>query len=52
MSSRCAAITSSQDEQPLVVSRAIRAVVRAVRDHAQLPPCERVFSGPDVRCLS
>ena len=41
-----------QVDQPLVVSQAIRAVVRAVRDHAQLPPCKRVFSGPDVRCLS
>jgi hypothetical protein len=41
-----------QDDQPLVVIQAIRAVVRAVRDHAQLPPCEHMFTGPDVRCLS
>jgi pimeloyl-ACP methyl ester carboxylesterase len=41
-----------QDDQPLVVIHAIQAVVRAVRDHAPLPPCERVFTGPDVRCLA
>ena len=40
------------DQQPEVVVRAIQAVVRAVRDDAPLPPCERLFSGPDVRCLS
>ena len=39
-------------DQPLLVSRAVRAVVRAVRDDAPLPPCERLFSGPGVRCLS
>jgi hypothetical protein len=31
-------------DQPLVVMRAVRAVVRAVRDEAPLPPCERVFT--------
>ena len=41
-----------QRDQPLVVIGAVRAAVRAVRDHAQLPPCERLFTGPDVRCLS
>jgi pimeloyl-ACP methyl ester carboxylesterase len=41
-----------QRDQPLVVIRAVRSVVRAVRDAAPLPPCERLFSGPDVRCLS
>jgi thioesterase domain-containing protein len=41
-----------QDDQPLVVIQAIRTVVRAVRDHTQLPPCDRVLGGPDVRCLS
>ena len=41
-----------QGDQPLTVIRAVRAVVRAVRDETALPPCERVFSGPDVRCLS
>ncbi len=40
------------DGQPLVVIRAVRAVVRAVRDNTQLPPCTRLFSGPDVRCRS
>ena len=39
-------------DQPLVVTRAVRAVVRAVRDDAPLPPCEQLFSGPGVRCLS
>ncbi len=37
--------------QPEVVADAVTAVVRAVRDKTQLPPCERVFTGPDVRCL-
>ena len=40
------------DGQPLVVIRAVRAVVRAERDNTQLPPCKRLFSGPDVRCRS
>jgi pimeloyl-ACP methyl ester carboxylesterase len=41
-----------QNDQPDLVTRAIRAVVRTVRDDAELPPCERLFTGPDVRCLS
>jgi len=41
-----------QNDQPDLVIRAIRAVVRTVRDDAELPPCERLFPGPDVRCLS
>ena len=41
-----------QDQQPYVAIHAIQAVVRAVRNHAQLPPCRRLFTGPDVRCLS
>jgi pimeloyl-ACP methyl ester carboxylesterase len=40
-----------QDQQPPVVVRAVRAVVRAERDDARLPPCERLFTGVDVRCL-
>jgi pimeloyl-ACP methyl ester carboxylesterase len=40
-----------QDDQPIVVLQAIRAAVRAVRNHAPFPPCERVFTGPDIRCL-
>jgi pimeloyl-ACP methyl ester carboxylesterase len=36
--------------QPLVVVRAVAAVVRAARDHAHLPPCVRLFAGPGVRC--
>ncbi|MEO8687229.1 MAG: alpha/beta fold hydrolase [Solirubrobacteraceae bacterium] len=40
------------DQQPWIVVRAVMAVVRAHRDNARLPPCQRLFSGPDVRCLS
>jgi hypothetical protein len=40
------------DEQPPVVVRAVRAVVRAHRDGAPLPACEELFSGPGVRCRS
>jgi pimeloyl-ACP methyl ester carboxylesterase len=40
------------DGQPRVVIRAVQAVVRAARDHMHLPPCTRLFSGPDVRCRS
>jgi len=36
--------------QPSVVVRAVRAVVSAARSRARLPPCRRLFSGPDVRC--
>jgi pimeloyl-ACP methyl ester carboxylesterase len=36
--------------QPSVVVRAVQAVVDAARDHTQLPPCRRLFSGADVRC--
>jgi pimeloyl-ACP methyl ester carboxylesterase len=39
-------------DQPALVVRAVRAVVRAVRDETTLPPCEQVFTGPGVRCLS
>lgn len=38
------------DGQPDVVVRAVQAVVRAARDRARLPPCGRLFTGPDVRC--
>jgi pimeloyl-ACP methyl ester carboxylesterase len=41
-----------QNDQPLVVTQAVNAVVGAVRDHTRLPACDRVFTGPDVRCLS
>jgi pimeloyl-ACP methyl ester carboxylesterase len=41
-----------QGDQPLVVIKAVDAVVGAVRDRARLPACDRVFTGPDVRCLS
>jgi pimeloyl-ACP methyl ester carboxylesterase len=39
------------DAQPKVVSDGVTAIVRAVRDKTQLPPCERVFTDRDVRCL-
>jgi pimeloyl-ACP methyl ester carboxylesterase len=45
-------VVQRADEQPQVVVRAVRAVVTAVRGNGELPPCERTFSGPDVRCLS
>jgi pimeloyl-ACP methyl ester carboxylesterase len=38
------------DGQPLVVIRAVQAVVRAVRDRTRLPRCTRLFSGSDARC--
>jgi len=41
-----------QDQQPRLVIRAIQAVVRAARDHTQLPPCKRLFPRPNVRCLN
>ena len=43
-------IPSADVGQPAVVIRAVRAVVRAARDGRRLPPCSRLFSGPDVRC--
>ena len=39
------------EAQPEVVADGATAVVRAIRDKTQLPPCERVYTGPDVRCL-
>jgi pimeloyl-ACP methyl ester carboxylesterase len=43
-------VPSYVDGQPAVVIRAVRAVEQAARDHASLPACARVFSGPGVRC--
>jgi pimeloyl-ACP methyl ester carboxylesterase len=40
------------DGQPRVVIRAVQRVVRAARDHAPLPPCQRLFRGSHVRCRS
>jgi pimeloyl-ACP methyl ester carboxylesterase len=40
------------DGQPLVVIRAVQAVVRAARARAPLPPCVQLFTGSDVRCES
>ncbi len=40
------------DGQPRVVISAIAAVVRAARNRTPLPPCPRLYSGPDVRCRS
>lgn len=36
--------------QPGVVIGAVEAVVRTARDHTRLPPCTRLFSGPEVAC--
>lgn len=41
-----------QDEQPLAVIRAVRAVVHAARTNTHLPPCPRLFPGSSVRCRS
>jgi hypothetical protein len=41
-----------QRQQPLVVVRAVRAVVEAHRDAAPLPPCGRLFTGAHVDCRS
>jgi pimeloyl-ACP methyl ester carboxylesterase len=38
------------DGQPDAVITAVSAVVEAARHHTGLPPCPRLFSGPDVRC--
>jgi pimeloyl-ACP methyl ester carboxylesterase len=40
-----------QGDQPGVVIDGVRAVVRAVRHRTPLPPCERLFTGADVRCM-
>jgi pimeloyl-ACP methyl ester carboxylesterase len=40
------------DGQPDVVIDAVRAVALAARDHTPLRPCQRLFSGNDVRCRS
>lgn len=40
------------DQQPAIIVRAVAAVVRAHRDSSRLPPCARLFTGPDVRCLT
>jgi hypothetical protein len=41
---------ASPGEQPGVVSRAVEAVVAAVRGGYPLLPCARVFRGAGVRC--
>jgi pimeloyl-ACP methyl ester carboxylesterase len=45
-------LVMDSDQQPWIIVRAAKAVVRARRDDARLPACQRLFSGPDVRCLS
>lgn len=45
-------VPSSRTGQPSVIVRAVQAVVGAARSHTRLPPCQRLFSGPDVRCRS
>ena len=44
-------VQSQRYGQPADVIRAVRAVVRAARDGAPLPPCRSLFTGADVRCL-
>jgi hypothetical protein len=47
------ALASDHDvptRQPAVIVRAAQAVVAAARAHQPLPPCRRLFRGPDVRC--
>lgn len=41
-----------QAGRPQAVIAAIQAVVRATRRESQLPPCERIFSGLRVECVS
>jgi len=43
-------VQALDDGQPDVVVRAVAAVVRAARSRTRLPPCRRLFGGPDVRC--
>ena len=43
-------VVQGRDGQPVVVIRAVEAVVRAARDRTPLPPCTRLFSGSGVRC--
>jgi pimeloyl-ACP methyl ester carboxylesterase len=43
-------VLSPRTGQPDVIVRAVQAVVGAARSHEHLPPCRRLFSGPDVRC--
>ena len=43
-------VPSSHSGQPSVIVRAAQAVVGAARSHTRLPPCQRLFSGADVRC--
>ena len=43
-------VPSPRDGQPSVVIRAVQAVVHAARNGSRLPPCSRIFRGPDVRC--
>jgi len=45
-------VPSSNSGQASVVVRAVQVIVRAARDHTRLPPCQRLFSGSDVRCRS
>jgi hypothetical protein len=40
------------DGQPEVVTRALRAVVRAARARTRLAPCVQLFHGPAVSCLA
>jgi hypothetical protein len=39
------------EEEPDVVTRAIRLVVDAARSGEALPPCERAFTGHTIACV-
>ena len=43
-------VIQGPEGQPLVVIRAVHAVVAAARRHARLPSCPRLFGGAGVRC--
>lgn len=43
-------VVQSPDGQPAVVVRAVRAVVRAVRDGTRLPPCPQLYAALAVQC--
>jgi hypothetical protein len=45
-------VPSPESGQPSVVIGAVKAVVRAAREHTRVPPCRDLFSEPDVRCRS
>jgi pimeloyl-ACP methyl ester carboxylesterase len=43
-------VPSSDSGQPSVIVSAVKAVVRAAREHSRLPPCSKIFNDSNVRC--